>query len=146
MKKQNATTREKQIHLMVLVGIAFIIAMGWELISNSGHGSIGYHTGEESITLTGPEDTSAEIAYADMQEITSVTDFDYGTAVDGGTKGSVNYGTWENESLGTYTSFINTGIDTVILITTEDTTYAFNYEDETATEELAKALPDFASE
>ncbi len=102
--------RQRQKHLMLLVGIAFLVA-------------IGYITG-----------------------IKEVSDFDAGTATDGGTSGSVNYGTWENGSLGSYQSFVDTGIQDVIVVTTDDGIYAFNYEDEETTEELARALPDFAAQ
>ncbi len=137
--------RQRQKHLMLLVGIAFLVAIGWQILSG-GRSAISFHTGEDSFTLTGPESTSATVLYRDITGIKEVSDFDAGTATDGGTSGSVNYGTWENGSLGSYQSFVDTRIQDVIVVTTDDGIYAFNYEDEETTEELARALPDFAAQ
>jgi hypothetical protein len=143
--KDISDEKKRRQHLLLLVGIAFVVAIGWEIITG-GPGAVTFHTQDTSMTLTGPENTSVTIDYADITKIQSVTDFDPGTALEGGTKNHVNYGTWENTSLGTYKSFVYTGIDTVIIVETKDTVVAFNYEDEETTQELAKALPDFAEQ
>lgn len=136
-------SRKRQKHLMLLIFIAFIAALIWEILSG-GTGAVSFHTEDEYMTLAGPEGTSIQINYSDITDISGTTDFEPGSAVDGGTKGKVNYGTWENDTLGTYESFVDTRIDTVIVIRTDDVTVAFNYEDENATGELLQALPDFA--
>ncbi|MCH4032759.1 MAG: PH domain-containing protein [Lachnospiraceae bacterium] len=145
MQKSAQDDTSRRRHLMFLVGIAFLVAIGWQILTGS-RSSVTFHTANDAFTLTGPGGTSATIAYADIKDIKSTDSFDPGTAKGGGTSGSVCYGTWKNDSLGTYTAFVDTDIDTVILVKTNDGTYAFNYEDEDATKELAEALPDFAAQ
>lgn len=145
MQKLAQDEPSRRRHLMILVGIAFLIAIGWQILTGS-RSLVSFHTKDDAFTLTGPGGTSAVIAYADIEDIRSTDSFDPGTASGGGKAGSVCYGTWENDSIGTYTAFVDTDINTVILVETFDGTYAFNYEDENATRELAAALPDFADQ
>ncbi len=65
---------------------------------------------------------------------------DPGSAVRDLSEGNYLAGEWKNEAWGNYTLCVRQGVETFILLRTEDAVYVFNYVDEDTTEGICNAL------
>ncbi len=94
----------------------------------------------EAFTLYGTEDTTSTILFDDILSLDLVEDPDYGEPIDGGTKSNNNYGTWESDTLGIYESYVKTSISDCIVVSDQEKTVVFNYENQTSTKNLYESM------
>lgn len=140
-KKDHTFTARRNLIFILILFIVFTI-LAWQGISAP---SIRFDSTDTALTLSGPEDTSVQLAYADITSAELVNEPDYGSAAGGGVSGKIQYGLWENESWGSYQSFISTGIPCCIVLSTEDTTVAFNLENQDTTKRLYDSLLEYGN-
>ena len=133
------TTRGRRILLFV-----FILALAVFFYGAFGSNTLLLSLEGEAITLTGPEDSSFSVPYAEITSMELLENFDPGTAVNGGLKNHIRYGLWHNEALGDYRLFASDKIDVVILLrTTAGETLVFNYESADTTRNFYDTYPTF---
>lgn len=141
--------KQKKYKLMSNRNLVFIIFLFviFTFLAYRGTSSptVQFGSTETTLTLTGPKETSIQLDYADIISAKLVSDPDYGTAADGGTSGKIQYGIWENETWGSYHSFVSSKIPCCIVLYTEDDTTVFNLENQDTTERLYTSLLEFGS-
>ena len=92
---------------------------------------------DDSITVSGPQETFFSVRYEDLETIALLDDFDRGECTDGGKKYNHSFGTWNCEIFGEYTLIAMSKVNKHIAITDKDGhTLVFNYESEEVTENL----------
>ncbi len=98
----------------------------------------------DTVTLSGPEDSTYSVPFASIASMELRTGFDPGTASDGGTKNHIRYGLWQNGEFGLYHLFASDKIDTVIILQTADgETLVYNYESAQTTRSHFDTFPAF---
>lgn len=113
------------------------------------YGALGRNTlllslADETVTVTGPEDSFFSVPYGEIASMELREDFDPGIPVDGGLKNHIRYGLWQNEELENYQLFASDKIGVVILLRmTGGDVLVFNYESEDTTRTYYGSFPDF---
>ena len=120
----------------ILFAVLFIV--GYYLLNSLTGGlnvSVIFGNGTDVLTLSGPRKTSEIVQYDDIASLELVGLDDPGEAVDdGGSNRKYYWGTWENESYGTYRLFASRKISVAIKLTKSDgSIILFNLESDTTT-------------
>lgn len=131
--------RGKRILLFI-----FILALAIFFYGAFGSNTLLLSLEGDTVTLTGPEDSSFSVPYAEIASMELLENFDPGLAVDGGLKNHIRYGLWHNEALGDYQLFASDKIDAVILLrTVSGEALVFNYESTDTTRNFYDTYPAF---
>lgn len=110
--------------------------------------SVSLNVKEGVLTVAGAEDFSfaLDISQIIRMELTALTEAGLATE-DGGETRFLYWGVWENDLWGQYTLCASKQFNTIILITVADGQYfAFNYENNSTTEEMYQALLEYLAE
>lgn len=128
------------IVFLVFLGVSVFllilaIAIGFTIISGIlGDGAIHLDFGDTALTITGPQKDTCTVDYQNILSLDILSLEDPGAAVSGSENDDYRWGTWENETFGTYSLFAAKSVTQHILITTEDGSYiVFNYDDDATT-------------
>lgn len=106
--------------------------------------SFGFSAQTQTLTLSGPEDTSCTLSLSQIEGITLAEVSDYGAAVTGGETWQGNlYGLWSCDALGEYEAYVSTRIPVCIVLESDGRTVAFNLENAETTRSLAQQLIDY---
>ena len=90
--------------------------------------------GDETVTLSGPENSSFSVPFSSIASMDLRESFSPGAAVDGGVKNHIRYGLWHNDEWGDYQLFTSEKIEPVIVLrTTDGTVLVYNFESEKTT-------------
>ena len=90
--------------------------------------------GDETVTLSGPENSSFSVPFSSIASMELRESFSPGAAVDGGVKNHIRYGLWHNDEWGDYQLFSSEKIEPVIVLYTEEgDVLVYNYESDKTT-------------
>lgn len=131
--------RVKRI-LLILV----VLALAFVFYGVFGRNTLLLTLENETVALSGPEDSSFSVPYFAIASMELRDSFDPGAAVDGGIKNRIRYGLWQNEEFGEYRLFASDKIGPVIVLRTADgETLVYNYESEQTTRSHYESFLDF---
>lgn len=131
---------------LIFIGILVAAATIFTLVRGDSAGK-GIELTTESISASGPDGFSFSVPFSDVSAAALVEDFSPGVCISGGTQGGVSYGTWENELLGRYQTYVISKLETCVVMSDQSgTIYAFNLESDTTTKELYAAFLRYAEE
>ena len=136
------TPRVKRTMLFLLILVLAIFFYG-----AFGRDTLLLSLADETVTVTGPEESSFSVPYREIASMELREDFDCGVPVDGDLKNHIRYGLWHNEELQNYQLFASDKIGVVILLrTTGGDVLVFNYESEDTTRSYYDSFTDFLAE
>ena len=136
------TPRVKRAMLFLLILVLAIFFYG-----AFGRDTLLLSLADETVTVTGPEESSFSVPYGEIASMELREDFDCGVSVDGGLKNHIRYGLWHNEELQNYQLFASDKIGVVILLrTTGGDVLVFNYESEDTTRSYYGSFTGFLAE
>ena len=106
--------------------------------------AFGLAFGDDSMTITGPDGApfAVTVSYEDILSVSQTDSLEIGTRLEGLSTDSCRFGTWENESYGSYTLCAVPSISNYIVLETREGMVAFNYESADTTSRLYAALLD----
>jgi len=109
--------------------------------------SVGIDFNDTQIVISGPSGTEPiSINYNDIQSITLLDNYNVGTKLSGVKNRRLYYGTFENDTYGTYSLCAVPSISSIIEIRTENDIVLFNYESNKVTTALSASMTEFVSE
>ena len=121
-----------------------IIALGVFFYGLFGRNTLLLTLTDETVTLTGPDDSSYSVPFAKIASMELREDFEPGEVVDGGVKNHIRYGQWHNGEFGDYRLFVSDKIAPVIVLRTVDgEVLVYNYESEKTTRSHFETFPAF---
>ena len=136
------TPRVKRTLLFLLILVLAVFFYG-----AFGRNTLLLSLADETVTVTGPEDSSFSVPYGEIALMELREDFDPGVSVDGGLKNNIRYGLWHNEELQNYQLFASDKIGVVILLrTTGGDVLVFNYESEDTTRSYYGSFTEFLAQ
>ena len=143
---QDAAGKRKNI---IFIAFMLIIATGYYLFVSQGTPAFQFSAEKRSFAFTGSKNTSA-VFYFDTLTDLDLYDgdvSDYGEPAGGGSViGGYNYGTWKNDSLGTYEAFVSTRMTAYIIARDDEKTAIFNTSNNETTRSLYEQLQRFRTE
>ena len=103
--------------------------------------------GDETVTLSGPENSSFSVPFSSIASMELRESFSPGAAVDGGVKNHIRYGLWHNDEWGDYQLFTSEKIEPVIVLrTTDGNVLVYNYESEKTTRSHYETFTDYLAQ
>ena len=103
--------------------------------------------GDETVTLSGPEESSFSVPFSSIASMELRESFSPGTAVDGGVKNHIRYGLWHNDEWGDYQLFSSEKIEPVIVLYTEEgDVLVYNYESDKTTRSHYETFTDYLAQ
>lgn len=103
--------------------------------------------GDETVTLSGPEDSSFSVPFSSIASMELRESFSPGAAVDGGVKNHIRYGLWHNDEWGDYQLFSSEKIEPVIVLYTEEgDVLVYNYESDKTTRSHYETFTDYLAQ
>lgn len=103
--------------------------------------------GDETVTLSGPENSSFSVPFSSIASMELRESFSPGAAVDGGVKNHIRYGLWHNDEWGDYQLFSSEKIEPVIVLhATDGTVLVYNYESEKTTRSHFETFTDYLAQ
>ena len=132
-RKKNARTFDIAV---VVVIIAAILIYGAMLDSST----ITMELADNGIGVAGPDKTTAILLYEDIVSVDYYEEFEVGDVVEETENDTVYNGTWQNALLGEYQLLAYRDCTAMIVVTTEETTFAFNGSDAAETAEYYEEI------
>lgn len=103
--------------------------------------------GDETVTLSGPENSSFSVPFSSIASMELRESFSPGAAVDGGVKNHIRYGLWHNDEWGDYQLFSSEKIEPVIVLYTEEgDVLVYNYESDKTTRSHYETFTDYLAQ
>ena len=103
--------------------------------------------GDETVTLSGPENSSFSVPFSSIASMELRESFSPGAAVDGGVKNHIRYGLWHNDEWGDYQLFTSEKIEPVIVLYTEEgDVLVYNYESDKTTRSHFETFTDYLAQ
>ena len=103
--------------------------------------------GDETVTLSGPENSSFSVPFSSIASMELRESFSPGAAVDGGVKNHIRYGLWHNDEWGDYQLFTSEKIEPVIVLYTEEgDVLVYNYESDKTTRSHYETFTDYLAQ
>ena len=103
--------------------------------------------GDETVTLSGPEESSFSVPFSSIASMELRESFSPGAAVDGGVKNHIRYGLWHNDEWGDYQLFSSEKIEPVIVLYTEEgDVLVYNYESDKTTRSHYETFTDYLAQ
>ena len=103
--------------------------------------------GDETVTLSGPENSSFSVPFSSIASMELRESFSPGAAVDGGVKNRIRYGLWHNDEWGDYQLFSSEKIEPVIVLYTEEgDVLVYNYESDKTTRSHFETFTDYLAQ
>ena len=103
--------------------------------------------GDETVTLSGPENSSFSVPFSSIASMELRESFSPGAAVDGGVKNHIRYGLWHNDEWGDYQLFTSEKIGPVIVLYTEEgDVLVYNYESDKTTRSHYETFTDYLAQ
>ncbi len=103
--------------------------------------------GDETVTLSGPENSSFSVPFSSIASMELRESFSPGAAVDGGVKNHIRYGLWHNDEWGDYQLFSSEKIEPVIVLYTEEgDVLVYNYESDKTTRSHFETFTDYLAQ
>ena len=103
--------------------------------------------GDETVTLSGPENSSFSVPFSSIASMELRESFSPGAAVDGGVKNHIRYGLWHNDEWGDYQLFTWEKIEPVIVLYTEEgDVLVYNYESDKTTRSHYETFTDYLAQ
>lgn len=134
--------RLKNFLWLIAVIVAFTI-----FSSVRGVSSVYLDFGDDSLTLTAPENYSRSIRYSDIDEIELIDQFESGSIISGGENRRHQWGTWENDTWGEYILCVSKKIDNALLIKySGNQLLVLNYESEDTTASLLSLMQEIIAD
>ncbi|MCC8102960.1 MAG: PH domain-containing protein [Clostridiales bacterium] len=127
-------------YMNILIIVLVVIAYTFYTRDQTG---MDFSMSEEAFTITMPDSTEVSLSFSDVTSMELVSDVDYGSCVSGQSSDSCYYGTWENETWGSYALCVAPSIGSCILVETEEQILVFNFESASTTSALYESLLDY---
>ena len=103
--------------------------------------------GDETVTLSGPENSSFSVPFSSIASMELRESFSPGAAVDGGVKNHIRYGLWHNDEWGDYQLFTSEKIEPVVVLYTEEgDVLVYNYESDKTTRSHYETFTDYLAQ
>ena len=135
------TVKNKPIYTGFIMLIAIIVIVTIFNTVQSGN-SANISFGENELSITTASDEVFTMDYEDVISIELVSSLDFGNSAGGNIVNNIRSGKWENSSLGVYTAYCSTKIDSCIVLKSLDQTFVINYESNDTTAILCDSLAD----
>ena len=132
-RKKNARTFDIAV---VVVIIAAILIYGAMIDSST----ITMELADNGIGVAGPDKTTVILLYEDIVSVDCYEEFEIGGVVEETENDTVYNGTWQNALLGEYQLLAYRDCDAMIVVTTEETIFAFNGSDAAETAEYYEEI------
>lgn len=134
--------RLKNFVWIIVVIVAFTV---FSLLR--GGTSTYFDFGEETLSITAPENYTYEVEYDEIVHLELVNEFEPGTLISGGETRKYQWGTWKNDTWGEYTLCASKQIDNALILSLSNgETLVLNYESEQTTDTLLELINDMIKE
>ena len=125
----------------------FILALAIFFYGVFGRNTLLLSLGDETVTLSGPENSSFSVPFSSIASMELRESFFPGAAVDGGVKNHIRYGLWHNDEWGDYQLFTSEKIEPVIVLYTEEgDVLVYNYESDKTTRSHYETFTDYLAQ
>ena len=125
----------------------FILALAIFFYGVFGRNTLLLSLGDETVTLSGPENSSSSVPFSSIASMELRESFFPGAAVDGGVKNHIRYGLWHNDEWGDYQLFTSEKIEPVIVLYTEEgDVLVYNYESDKTTRSHYETFTDYLAQ
>ena len=125
----------------------FILALAIFFYGVFGRNTLLLSLGDETVTLSGPENSSFSVPFSSIASLELRESFSPGVAVDGGVKNHIRYGLWHNDEWGDYQLFTSEKIEPVIVLYTEEgDVLVYNYESDKTTRSHYETFTDYLAQ
>ena len=125
----------------------FILALAIFFYGVFGRNTLLLSLGDETVTLSGPENSSFSVPFSSIASMELRESFSPGAAVDGGVKNHIRYGLWHNDEWGDYQLFTSEKIEPVIVLYTEEgDVLVYNYESDKTTRSHYETFTDYLAQ
>lgn len=134
---------------IIFLALVLILATGYYFFVSQGTPVFRFSAEKRTFAFTGSKNTSAVFLFDTLEalEFYEGTEQNYGEPAGGGTVwGGYNYGTWKNDSLGTYEAFVSTRMNAYIIARDAEKTAIFNTTNTETTRSLYEQLLQFWKE
>lgn len=137
-QKQNAGKFRNIVFVLILL-IGFTV---YQMNRNSN--PVTYQFASSSVTLTGPDNAPAPVtvSYDTILSVYEITELELGECLSGMNNKTCQFGTWENDTFGTYTLCAYTPVTEYMVIQTTGGTVVCNFESADATQHMYTAFLD----
>lgn len=124
-----------------------ILALAIYFYGVFGRNTLLLSLGDETVTLSGPENSSFSVPFSSIASMELRESFSPGAAVDGGVKNHIRYGLWHNDEWGDYQLFSSEKIEPVIVLYTEEgDVLVYNYESDKTTRSHYETFTDYLAQ
>ena len=134
--------KKRGLILNILVFAAALL-IGSYFFSKNSAGTAAFSIKEGTVYLSSGSDYACEVSLSEVTDILLSEVHDFGEPTDGGTNKHCRYGIWQNEAFGEYRVVAEKGITKCIVLSGDDGYTIFNYESESTTENLYRALREY---
>ncbi len=131
---------EKKKFSWIKYSLLWILMIGVLAVFLKPTKSIHVSTSEQGLTIEAADEFELEIIYGEIEDISYVEEFSYGTLEQGYDGEKLKWGIWKNEALSEYEMIISPTIKAWIIIETKEKKMVLNYESVASTYSLYQAI------